>query len=121
MSKLLAFERFDHGIAGPDLYWLRDIVRERWPAAEIGSSGAGEITLRVRTASLNQITIYAAPPGGHRRRTANTWRVHVYHGATVYPANCQAVLAEIVALIGSRPSAPATQGMTTEAKDGTIS
>lgn len=99
MSRLQQFERFDHGRASADLYWLRDSVHATFPSVEIGISGAGEITLCVSTERGQPITIYASPPGGHRRRTARTWRVEVWRGETLYLANCHDLFASVVALL----------------------
>ena len=99
MNRLKPFERFDHGGASAELYWLRDMVRTHLPSVESGSSGAGEITLRTSTARQKPITIYASPPGGHRRRTARTWRIEVWRGKTFYPTNRHDAFARAVALL----------------------
>ena len=90
MGVLRPFDPRDHGRAAPDLVQLRDLTRARWPDAEFGSSGTkphnwGEITLHFPTARPKPITIYAAPPGGYRRRRANTWRLEILHGGNVLP------------------------------------
>jgi hypothetical protein len=100
MNSLKPFERFDHGRASADLHWLRDMVRARVPSVEIGSSGAGEITLRSGTERRKPITIYASPPGGYRQRNAHTWRLEVWRGESFHPANRQDTLARVVALLG---------------------
>ena len=78
MGVLRPFGPSDHGCVAPALKQLRDLTHARWPDAEFGSSGWGEITLRFRAARPKPITIYAARPVSMAKtalhKTGHFWR-----------------------------------------------
>ena len=102
MSAWRPFDPSEHGTCGPKLECLLDMARAWFPAVEAGSSavkrGGGEITLRFRLSSRT-VTIYAAPPGGYRRRRTDTWRVHLYGGDEFSPANINEANVRIRSLV----------------------
>ena len=102
MAECKPFDRLDHGRAQPALEQLRDAILAEYPGkVEACSSGSGEITLKFDRGR----SIYASPPGGHRRRRKHTWYVAVYNPGGVVqevtpnPETIDAVITEIRAAV----------------------
>lgn len=88
MTTLKKFDRFPHAGVRRDLIRLKEGL-EKIGLSEFGSSGEGELTVRVRT-----VTAYA-----RKYKQENGWRLAIYKARddipVTYPETAEAVIEEI--------------------------